>query len=64
MVVNEGAKVERLQTRDVPFVNGEAKLSPELKPIQVTAAYKGKDKVAYELSKNFFDSPRDRKSVV
>jgi hypothetical protein len=64
MVINEGAKVERLQTRDVPIVNGEAKLSPELKPIQVTAAYKGKDKVAYELSKKFFDSPRPIKIIV
>lgn len=37
---------------------------PELKPIQYTAAYKDKDKVAYELSKLPFDSPRRLKVIV
>lgn len=61
MAINDGARVE---VPDRSAVNGEANGEPELKPIEVTAAYRGKDKVAYELSKQFFDSPRPIKVIV
>ena len=37
---------------------------PPLKPIQETAAYKGKNDVAYGLSQKYFDTPRRVKIVV
>jgi len=48
----------------VPNTISGTNVDPELKPIEVTAAYKNKDKVAYELSKQFFNTPRPLKVIV
>jgi hypothetical protein len=64
MVANDslkgpGNEVKAAQT----FLNGHPE-EPALKPIQATAAYKDKNPLAYDLSKQFFNTPRKLKIIV
>lgn len=45
---------------DSPIFNG----GQELKPIEATEAYRTKDKLAYELSQKYFDTPRKIEVIV
>src|ERR1700761_2023002 len=49
-----------------PAVNGYSTAipEPELTPIRETAAYRGKDETAYNLSKQYFDTSRKVKIIV
>ncbi|TVY18036.1 putative sterigmatocystin biosynthesis monooxygenase [Lachnellula arida] len=64
MVANNGLKGPGNEVKVAhSVVNGHPE-EPALKPIQATAAYKNKNPVAYDLSKQYFDAPRRLKIVV
>ncbi len=67
MTANEsvnGVNGVRSNSNDIPIADSAVNDEPKLNPIQATEAYKTKDKVAYDLSKQFFNTSRRSKVIV
>jgi len=64
MVANDSIKGPGNEVKIAHTVTNGHPVEPYLKPIQATAAYKDKNPVAYDLSKQFFNAPRRLKIIV
>jgi NAD(P)-binding Rossmann-like domain len=64
MVANDRLKGPNNEVPVVQTVVNDHHDEPALTPIQATAAYKDKNPLAYDLSKQFFNSPRKLKIIV
>lgn len=62
MVINDGNQAS--VKNDIPIADEVVVEEPGLDPIQETSAYKGRDQTAYNLSKQYFDTPRKVKIIV
>lgn len=63
MAINDGTSL-RNNTANGQMISSSTPQTEETNPVRHTAAYKGRDEVAYNLSKKYFNTPRRVKIVV